>query len=213
MRTVVGCLLNFRDAWQAMEPAMQREPHFRPPQHPVLYLKPANTWRRNGDDIVLPVGVDEVEVGATLGVVLGASAARVRQQDALQFVAGYVAVNDVTVPHASILRPPIKQKCRDSFCPIGVMAPAERVANPDRLSLRAYVNGELRRTSTTADLVRPVARLLAEVTEFMTLEAGDVLLVGVPHNVPRARAGDRVAVEIDGVGRVENAIRAQGALR
>lgn len=213
MKTVVGCALNFRGAWAAMEPAMHKEPHFKPPVHPVLYLKPANTWRRSGDDIVLPAGVEEVEVGATLGVVIGASASRVREQDALQYVAGYCAVNDVTVPHTAMLRPPIKQKCRDSFCPMGGAVPSARVANPDALEIRAYVNGELKMSNTTANLMRPVARLLAEITDFMTLEPGDVLLVGVPENVPRARAGDRVAVEIEGVGRVENAIRAEGAAR
>jgi 5-oxopent-3-ene-1,2,5-tricarboxylate decarboxylase / 2-hydroxyhepta-2,4-diene-1,7-dioate isomerase len=210
MRTVVGALLNFRGAWTAMEPAMHKEPHFKPPKHVVLYLKPANTWRANGDAIVLPAGVDEVEVGATLGVVMGASAARVSEREALHYVAGYVAVNDVTVPHSAVLRPPVRQKCRDSFCPIGTLADAASVADPDALEIRAYVNGELKATNTTRNLIRPVARLIAEVTEFMSLEPGDVLLVGVPENVPRARAGDRVAVEIEGVGRVENAVRAEG---
>ena len=211
MRTVVGALLNFRSAWDAMLPAMHREPHFHPPKHVVLYLKPANTWRASGDDIVLPAGVDEVEVGATLGVVMGAATSRVSEREALQHVAGYVAVNDVTVPHTAILRPPIKQKCRDSFCPMGSMTAADRGLNPDALQIRAYVNGELLARNSTSDLVRPVARLIAEVTDFMTLEAGDVLLVGLPANLPRARAGDRVAVEIEGVGRVENLVRAEGA--
>ncbi len=209
MKTIVGCLLNFRGAWAAMEPAMHQEPHFKPPKHPVLYLKPANTWARSGDTIVLPAGVQEVEVGATLGVVMGAPASRVREADALSFVAGYVPVNDVTVPHTAILRPPIKHKCRDGFCPMGAMVPRGTI-RPDALALRAYVNGQLRGENTTANLMRPVARLIAEVTEFMTLEAGDVLLVGVPEAMPRAHAGDRVAVEIEGVGRVENTLRAQG---
>lgn len=210
MKTVVGCLLNFRGAWLAMEPAMHKEPHFKPPQHAVLYLKPANTWRASGDDIVLPDGVTEVEVGATLGVVIGRTASRVREQDALAHVAGYRAVNDVTVPHTAVLRPPIKQKCRDSFCPMGEIVPAGGIG-PDALTIGAWVNGELKATRSTADLVRPVTRLLAEITEFMTLQPGDVLLVGVPEAMPLARAGDRVAVTIEGVGRVENTLRAQGA--
>ena len=210
MKTVVGCLLNFRGTWAAMEPAMRQAPHFKPPQHPVLYLKPANTWRRDGDDIELPADVHEVEVGATLGVVMGASASRVSEADALSFVAGYAAVNDVTVPHTAILRPPIKQKCRDGFCPIGPMVP-RCALRPDALVLRAYVNRVLGAEHTTADLMRPVARLIAQITDFMTLEPGDVLLVGVPENMPRARAGDQMTVEIDGVGRVTNTLRAAGA--
>lgn len=210
-RTVVGCLLNFQGAWKAMEPAMHQEPHFRPPQHAVLYLKPSNTFRGPGDAIVLPAGVGEVEVGATLGVVIGAPAARVTEGEALRFVAGYVPVNDVTVPHAKVLRPPIKQKCRDSFCPIGAQVAAGQVGDPGALEIRAYVNGELKATRNTRELLRPVPRLLAEVSEFMTLEPGDILLVGVPEDMPLARAGDRVAVVIDRVGRLENTVRAEGA--
>jgi 5-oxopent-3-ene-1,2,5-tricarboxylate decarboxylase/2-hydroxyhepta-2,4-diene-1,7-dioate isomerase len=174
--------------------------------HPVLYLKPANTWIGAGQPIVLPAGVEEVEVGATLGVVMGRATARVREQDALALVGGYVAVNDVTVPHANVLRPPLKQKCRDTFCPMSGLVDAARVADPDALVIRAYVNGALQMENSTANLVRRVARLIAEVTEFMTLDAGDVLLVGVPEGAPRARAGDRVAVEIVGVARVDNPV-------
>lgn len=209
-KTVVGCLLNFPASWAALAPAMHEAPHFKPPQHPVLYLKPVNTHRRSGEAIVLPAGVDEVEVGATVGVVIGASASRLSEQEALRFVAGYVPVNDVTVPHTAVLRPPIKQKCRDSFCPMGEPVPASAVADCGQLEIRVEVNGERQVVGNTRELLRSVPRLLAEVTEFMTLEAGDVLLVGVPHDVPRARAGDRVAVDIAGVGRVENTLRAQG---
>jgi 5-oxopent-3-ene-1,2,5-tricarboxylate decarboxylase/2-hydroxyhepta-2,4-diene-1,7-dioate isomerase len=193
-----------------MEPFMHEEPHFKPPQHIVLYVKPANTWRVSGDAIVLPNGVEEIEVGATLGVVMATSASRVSEQDALKYVAGYVAVNDVTVPHNSVLRPPIKQKCRDSFCPFGKITDAASVPNPDDLEIRAFVNGELKTTNSTRNLVRSVSRLIADVTEFMTLEAGDVLLVGTPENLPRARANDQVTVEIVGVGHVENMVQAQG---
>lgn len=205
MKTVVGALLNFRGAWAAMEPAMREAPHHRPPVHPVLYIKPANTWAGPGEPVRLPADVPEVEVGATLGLVMGRAASRLSEAEALAHVAGYAIVDDVTVPHAAVLRPPMKQKCRDTFCPIGPVVEAARVPAPDALALRVFVNGELRQGSHTSQLRRGVARLLADVTEFMTLEAGDILLVGVPENAPRVRAGDRVAIEIDGLGRLENA--------
>lgn len=210
MKTVVGAFLNFKGAWAAMEPAMHREPHNKPPVHPVLYLKPANTWRGPGDAIVLPPDVEAIEVGATLGVVIGRAAARVAVDDALSHVAGFAVVNDVTVPHASALRPPIRQKCRDSFCPIGPVVPAAAVGNADDLAIRAYVNGELRLENSTANLVRSVPQLIAEISEFMSLFPGDVLLVGLPENLPRARAGDQVCVEIERVGRLENPVQAEG---
>ena len=206
MQTIAGVLLNFRGAWDAMEPAMHREPHHRPPVHPVLYLKPANTWSAGGAPIALPPDVAEVEVGATLGIVFARAAARVPPEEALQCIAGYVVVNDVTVPHAAVLRPPLRQKCRDGFCPIGPLVPAAAVADPGALEIRAYVNGACRQRSSTAQLIRGVPRLIADVTEFMGFAAGDVLLVGVPESAPRAGPGDVVAVEIDGLGRLENPV-------
>jgi 5-oxopent-3-ene-1,2,5-tricarboxylate decarboxylase/2-hydroxyhepta-2,4-diene-1,7-dioate isomerase len=82
----------------------------------------------------------------------------------------------------------------------------EAIADPDALAMRAYVNGVLRQENNTCNLIRPVAQLISDVTEFMTLAAGDVLLVGVPEDPPAAVAGDRIAVEIDGVGRLENVL-------
>ncbi len=211
MKTVIGTMLNFRGAWAAMEAAMHEAPHHKPPAHPVLHIKPANTWIGDGQAIVLPADVDEVEVGATLGLVMGRATSRVQEHNAMSHVGGYVIVNDVTVPHDSLLRPPMKQKCRDTFCPIGPMVDAARVARPDALTIRAYVNGELRQTNSTSNLVRGMARLIADVSEFMTLDAGDVLLVGVPEDAPRARPGDRVAIEIEGLGRLANPVEREGA--
>ncbi len=206
MKTVVGALLNFRGAWQAMEPAMHQPPHHRPPLHPVLYLKPANTWAADGDPIVLPDGIDEIEVGATVGLVIGRTASRLREAEAMDFVAGYRVVNDVTVPHAAILRPPLKQKCRDGFCPMGPVVPATAVEAAAALTLQASVNDHDGAVHALPELIRGIAQLLAEVTEFMTLEPDDLLLIGVPENMPRARAGDRVAVEVAGLGRIVNPV-------
>lgn len=208
-RTVVGAMFEFRSAWDAAAPAMAREPHHRPPVHPVLYIKPANTWCRTGVPVALATDVAEVEVGATLAVAFARAASRVSENHALGCVAAYGVVNDVTVPHASLLRPPMKQKCRDGFCPVGPFVDAAAIGSPDALEIRAYVNGELRLRASTATLRRRVARLIADVSEFMTLAPGDLLLVGVPHGVPRARVGDRMAVEIDRIGRLENTLVAE----
>ncbi len=218
-RTVVGAMFEFHGAWLAAQPTMQQAPHHRPPVHPVLYIKPANTWCRTGDTVWLPQAtpgeaaehaVAEVEVGATLGISFARAASRVRAEQALSFVSGYGVVNDVTVPHSALLRPPMRQKCRDRFCPIGPWVPAHQVPDPGQLTIRAYVNGELRQTSSTRELRRSVAQLIADVSEFMSLAPGDVLLLGVPHGAPRAKAGDTMAVEIEGIGRLENPVRREG---
>lgn len=208
--TVIGTLLNDRGALEALGEAMHAAPYQAPPQSVVLHIKPPNTWTACGAAVVLPAGVREVEVGATLGIVIGAIACRVGEARALDCVAGYTVVNDICEPHASVFRPAIRQRCRDGFCPIGpwVMA-RDDVGSPDALQIRVFVNGDLRATHSTADLVRPVARLIAEVSDFMTLREGDVLLAGAPGNAPRACAGDRMRIEIDRVGTLENLLVAE----
>ena len=210
-RTVVGALLEFQGAWQALEPVMAQPPHHRPPVHPVLYIKPANTWARHGDPVLLPPDVAEVEIGATLGISFARAASRVNAAQALSHVAGYCVVNDVTVPHQSLLRPPMRQKCRDGFCPIGPWVSADELRDPGTLEIRSYINGELRQRSHTAHLRRNVAQLIADVSEFMTLAPGDLLLIGVAEQPARARVGDTMAVEIDGIGRLENPLQAETA--
>lgn len=102
-------------------------------------------------------------------------------------------------------RPAIRQRCRDGFCAIGPWIIArQEVDTPDALEVRVFINSELRATRSTANCVRPVAKLIADVSEFMTLSAGDVLLTGTGANSPLARAGDRVRIEIDRVGVLEN---------
>lgn len=210
-RTVVGTLLNFRGVLDKLGDQVTQKPYNAPPRAPVLYIRPENTWASAGATIVLPPDVAEVELGATLGVVIGRTACRVPAEHALDFIGGYAIVNDLTVPHDSVYRPAMQARCRDSFCPMGPVLPRDRLSDPDSVALRAYVNGELRQQNTTRNLVRSVARLLADVTEFMTLSAGDVLLVGVPESAPVAVAGDRVAVEIDGLGRLENVLASEAA--
>lgn len=202
--TVYGCLLNYRSALAALGDAVNAPPYQAPPKAPILYIKPPNTLNAPGAPIVLPRGVEAVEIGPALGLVIGRTACRLAEADALDHLAGYTVINDVTLPHASVYRPAIAQRCRDGFCPIGPVLPA--TADPAALTVRALINGDVRLEASTSGLIRPAARLLAEVTAFMTLEPGDVVHVGVPHGAPLARAGDRVAVEIAGLGRVENHI-------
>lgn len=210
--TVYGTLLNHADALAALGAAVHAPPYGAPPRAPVLYIKPRNTWVGAGDAIIVPSGVDELEIGATLGLVIGRAARRVSEADALGFVAGCVIVNDVSVPHASYYRPSLRFKARDTFCPIGPFVAREAVAPAvelDALGITVEIDGAVVQRASTAGLIRPVARLLADVSEFMTLVPGDVLMVGVAAGAPRARAGQRVTIAIDGLGRLDNPLVAE----
>lgn len=211
-RTVVGTALNTRQALAALGDAVDAAPYKATPKAPVLYIKPANTYAQDGAVITLPVDVEEVEVGACLAVVFGRRASRVDVADALSYIAGYRVVADLSVPHASYFRPALKQKCRDGFCPIGrELAPAAAVADPDALDIEVSVDGKVVQRASTADLLRPVARLIADVTEFMSFEAGDMLLTGAPHDAPRVRAGQRYDIRISQVGSLGNRLAAADA--
>jgi 5-oxopent-3-ene-1,2,5-tricarboxylate decarboxylase / 2-hydroxyhepta-2,4-diene-1,7-dioate isomerase len=205
--TVFGTQMNFKGVLEGLADAVYNKPYVSPPIAPVLYIKPANTFNRYGEGIPMPEGISQLEMGAALGIVIGKKAVAVNEQSALDYVAGFTIVNDVSIPHESIYRPAIQQKARDGFCPIGPwIVDRQVVSNPDDLTIRVYINDELRQENSTTNLIRPVARLLADVTEFMTLNPGDVLLVGVPEEAPKAKLGDKVRVEIAGIGTLENVI-------
>ena len=199
--TVVGALLNYRGELDALGDTLFAPPYQATPKAPVLYHKPANTHIGHGHDVLLPADVDVVWAGACLGVVISRTATRVPALRAADFISGYTIVNDLTVPHASYYRPAIRHKCRDGFCPIGPwVVDHEDVPNADGLDITVRINGEIKQCANTSTLVRPIAQLLADVTVVMTLEAGDVLLVGMPENPPLARAADRIDIEIAHIG-------------
>jgi 5-oxopent-3-ene-1,2,5-tricarboxylate decarboxylase / 2-hydroxyhepta-2,4-diene-1,7-dioate isomerase len=203
--TVYGALLNHRTALEAVGDAVNQPPYNGAPRAPVLYVKPRNTLASSGDPVAVPPGVAQLEVGATVGLVIGRPACRLSRDNALEHLAGFVIMNDVSVPHPSYYRPSIRFKSRDGFCPLGPrVVPRASVAAPDALTIRVYVDGELQQTASTSELVRPVATLLADVTDFMTLMPGDILAVGAAAPAPRVRGGQQVRIEVDGLGWLEN---------
>ncbi|PWC35170.1 fumarylacetoacetate hydrolase family protein [Azospirillum sp. TSO22-1] len=202
--TVYGTVLNDRPSLERMGAALTRPPYGKPPQAPVLYIKPWNTHAGTGSRVRLPKGAGRVTLGATLGVVLGAPATRLEEATALRAVAGYTVALDLSLPCASVYRPPVREKCFDGACPLGPrVVERDALGDPSSFTVRTLVNGRVAAERSLSDLVRPVPRLLADVTEFMTLEAGDVLLAGVALDLPQAGPGDEVAAEIDGIGRLD----------
>lgn len=186
---VYGVLLNFRGEVEALASQMDQPPYKAAPKAPVLYVKTANTWSVHGAAIPVPARVPEVEIGASIALVMGAGGS----------VAGYLLVNDLSIPHASFFRPPVKFKCLDGFLGLGesVVAP-EAAGDPSGFVLEVRINGELKQTARFADLVRPAEKLRADVNAFMTLREGDVLLLGCAPGRPLARAGDRIEISAPG---------------
>lgn len=210
--TIYGTLLNYQGQFDLIKDEMTKPPYKEEPKAPILYIKPANTITRCGLSIPLPDGVVELEIGAALGIVIGKTATRVTPESAMDYIEGYIIVNDVTIPHESFFRPAIKQKAQDGFCPIGSVVRRDEIEDAGQLDIRVFINGELKQENNTRNLIRPIPLLLADVTEFMTLNKGDILLVGVPENAPLGKEGDHVRIEILGLGALENQIVAERRL-
>jgi 5-oxopent-3-ene-1,2,5-tricarboxylate decarboxylase/2-hydroxyhepta-2,4-diene-1,7-dioate isomerase len=195
--TVYGTLLNFHREWDLWAPRMDQDPHKGAPKAPVLYIKTANTFSPAGQDVLLQDGVTEVDIGATLGLVIGDDGQ----------VAGGALLCDWSVPHASYYRPPVKFRCRDGFLSLPEqVTPFATAAAWSPVQIETRRNGDLVQTTRLADLKRPIAQLLADVGEFMTLQPGDVLMVGTDcladGTRPRAKTGDRVEISAPGFASV-----------
>ncbi len=213
MSTIYAAALNFAGAYAELEPAMTAAPYYAPPQAPVLYIKPALCRTAAGAPIPCPVDTPALRMGGTLAVIIGRTARRVSAANALSYVGGYAVANDVSVPHASFYRPAVSQRCRDGFCPIGQpvdVSHAPEKFSPDALSIRIFVNGQLTCEANTSTLRRSVADLLAEVSDFITLQPGDILLMGEPGGAPLASPKDSVRVEIDGLDGITNPVVQEG---
>lgn len=209
---VYGTLLNHEPALQALGAAVHQPPYKASPQAPVLYVKPRNTLVGDGAVVAVPADAPELEIGASLGIVIGRTACRVSPQQALAHVAGYTLVNDISVPHEVFYRPSIRFKARDGFCAIGPqVVPRDAVCDPDALAVEVFVDGVCQQATDTGQRRRSVAQLLAEVTDFMTLQAGDVLLLGASAGAPRVRAGQTSRIVIDGVGQLTTHFSPEGA--
>ena len=190
--TVYGALLNFQQEWQIKAPQMPEDPYKGAPKAPVLFIKTANTFTPSGGRIALPSLVAEVDIGANLAWIFG--------QDAQPVAC--VLVNDVSIPHESYYRPPVKFKCVDGFLGVGAIARGLEQVSTDAVVLTVKLNGQLVQRLNYADTVRKSQALLADISEFMTFQEGDVLLLGsdcLPDGKrPRAKAGDVVEISADG---------------
>ncbi len=210
---VYGTLMNDPQSLLALGDAVHRAPYKVPPEAPVLYMKPRNTLAVSGSNLACPVGHAALKIGANLGIVVGRVACRVKPEDAYSYIAGYTIVNDVSLPLDSFYRPSIRLIARDGFCPMGpAVVPASAIANPDMLAVQIRIDGEQVRRTSTSGRKRSVAALLGAVTEFMTLQAGDILLLGEAADPPLARPGQHVTIDIEGLGRLEShVVREQAA--
>lgn len=186
------------------------------PSEPLVFVKLTTTVIGPGDEIVLPASApEEVDYEAELAVVIGKTAHKVSEADALKYVLGYTCANDVSARDCQIRRD--KQWARgkgfDTFCPLGPCLVVDPDLNPNALPIRARLNGEIMQDSNTADMIFSVPYLVSYLSHQFTLLPGTVILTGTPEGVGCARKppvylrpGDTISVELEGIGTLTNPV-------
>jgi 2-keto-4-pentenoate hydratase/2-oxohepta-3-ene-1,7-dioic acid hydratase in catechol pathway len=187
------------------------------PTAPLLFAKWNNTLIGPGEPIVIPPIVTKTDYEAELGVVVGSQVSRVSAENALEAVAGYICVNDVSARDLQFADGQWSRgKSPDTYCPVGPhLVPREEISDPQNLAIRAILNGETMQDSTTANMVFGVAEIIAYVTQTITLEPGDLIATGTPAGVGAFRdpkvfmqPGDEIRIEIEGLGSLTNPVTA-----
>jgi 5-oxopent-3-ene-1,2,5-tricarboxylate decarboxylase / 2-hydroxyhepta-2,4-diene-1,7-dioate isomerase len=194
---IYGVVLNDRPQLEQMAAGFAMPPYKAPPQAPVLYIKTRNCLLSDGGEIRLDGDLAEVEIAATLGLLFGCAATKVSRAGALDLIAAACLALDVSEPEASYYRPAVRQRCRDGFLPLG--RPGLFDKHLLRANIETRINGISVHSWSAQRLARDAAALISDISDFMTLAAGDLLLIGLPHDAPRARAGDLVTVDCAGL--------------
>jgi 2-keto-4-pentenoate hydratase/2-oxohepta-3-ene-1,7-dioic acid hydratase in catechol pathway len=178
------------------------------PDRPLLFLKPPNALAGHGDTVPLPAGKARVDWEAELAVVVGRQARNVAAEDAMDYVAGFTCMNDVSNRDDQNREQNwVRGKAFDNSAPLGpVLATPDEVPADAGVELR--VNGETKQSSSRDHMMFSVEDLLEEITTYMTLEPGDVVSTGTPAGVGALSDGDRVEVDVEGVGVLEHDVRA-----
>jgi 5-oxopent-3-ene-1,2,5-tricarboxylate decarboxylase / 2-hydroxyhepta-2,4-diene-1,7-dioate isomerase len=200
---MIGLALNYSD--HAAELDLQLPPF------PILFNKNPNTLIGHRGHVLAPPDVEYMHYENELVVVIGQRCRGVKADRALEVVWGYTIGNDITVRDfvTNYYRPPVKAKGFDTFGPLGpYLVTADEVPDPGNLELRTYVNGELRQSGNTCNFIYTIGELIEYISDFMTLEPGDMIWTGTPKGISHIYPGDNLRLEISGLGALENSILA-----
>lgn len=183
------------------------------PKYPVLFSKFNNTIAAPNEDVPLQDDWQAVDYEAELGVVIGKTARNVSEAEALDYVLGYCNMNDLSERDLQMLSGQwLLGKTLDKFLPLGpYVVTSDVIRDPQTLSIKGWLNGELRQNSNTSDMIFSVAQVIAYASKIMTLSPGDVISTGTPEGVvlgmdPKVwvKAGDEYTVEVEGLGKLTN---------
>ncbi|GHH97833.1 fumarylacetoacetate hydrolase family protein [Neobacillus kokaensis] len=185
------------------------------PEFPILFNKFDNTLTGHLKDIAIPAETNELDYEVELGIVIGKKTKHVAKEEALSHVFGYCTVNDLSARDLQMRTHQwLLGKTCDDFSPVGpYLVTSDEVEDPNNLNLKTYVNDEVRQNSNTSDMIFSCAEIVSYISQYMTLEPGDLILTGTPAGVVFGlpadqrvyiQPGDVVTVEIEKLGRLTN---------
>jgi 5-carboxymethyl-2-hydroxymuconate isomerase len=182
------------------------------PSAPVIFMKPSSSVIGDGEEIFIPAYSNNCHHEAELALLVGKHCRNISEADALSALAGYGVAIDLTLRD---VQDELKKKGLpwdiakgfDTACPISAFIPAGQVSDPQNLTITMKVNEELRQNGSTSLMIHTVAKIISHLSTIFTLEPGDIILTGTPAGVSRVVAGDLLAAEIAGVGKIEVSVR------
>jgi len=175
------------------------------PEYPILFLKPPSALIYHNASIIYPSQTKELHYEAELAIIIKDRIKNIKKEDALKHILGFACGNDVTARDLQRMDGQwTRAKSFDSFCPVGPNI--VKNINPDKLDIKLYLNGEIKQSSNTSNMIFTVDYLVSFVSQIMTLGPEDVILTGTPPGVGPMQVGDVVEVEIERIGKLTNKV-------
>jgi len=182
-----------------------REMNLTLPEEPLLFLKPSSALNHPGGAVEYPSISKNLHYEGELAIVIKKEARKVPVETAFEYVLGYTCANDVTARDIQMKDSQwTRGKSFDTFLPLGPCIETE--LDPHNVAIKLLLNGEVKQSSNTSNLIFTIPKMVAFISQVMTLYSGDVILTGTPSGVGPMQVGDRVTVEIEGIGRLNNSI-------
>ncbi|MEJ5306610.1 MAG: fumarylacetoacetate hydrolase family protein [Ignavibacteria bacterium] len=181
------------------------------PEKPVIFLKPSSSIIFSGDKIVYPEFSKSLHYETELVLLIGKTGKKIPESDALNYIAGYTVGLDMTLRDLQseakkLGHPWTISKCFDTSTVLGEFTPANQVENPNSLDIKLWVNGELKQSDNTSNMIFSVEEIVEYLSYYFTLEEGDLVFTGTPKGVGEVKVGDKLVAEISNVGRLETEV-------
>ena len=182
------------------------------PSEPIFFAKLPSTLISHQSQIRLPAGVGRVDHEIELAMIIGKQGKNISEAKAWDYIAGFTIINDITAralqkSDMEKKHPWLRSKNFDTFCPMGpFLVPTAAIPDAQNLDLQLTVNGQIKQQSNTSNMIFKIPKIIAYISQFVTLSPGDIIATGTPEGISELHSGDIIVAEIDGLGALENSV-------